>query len=207
GEGRRAATGERNRHGDLRGGSDRDGHERPRSKPTRSSERRRLNGPSFEPRLPPWWLDEAGEDEAVATLEGAVDADVCVVGAGYTGLWTALAVCERDPGARVVVLEAERCGAGPSGRNGGFCHGYWASLAETRLTLGDEGALALARAGERIIPAVRGLGGDVWLREGGLLMVSTAPAQDAAVEAAIGAAAALGAPGQAVARSAQEVAT
>jgi glycine/D-amino acid oxidase-like deaminating enzyme len=156
--------------------------------------------------LPPWWLDEAGEDPAAAALEGDVDADVCVVGGGYTGLWTALAVREREPAARVVVLEAERCGAGPSGRNGGFCHGYWASLAETRVTLGDEGALALARAGERIIPAVRARGGDVWLREGGMLMVSTAPGQDAVVDDAVDAAASLGAPEQAMPLSADEVA-
>jgi glycine/D-amino acid oxidase-like deaminating enzyme len=105
------------------------------------------------------------------------------------------------------VLEAERCGAGPSGRNGGFCHGYWASLAETRVSLGDDAALALARAGERIIPAVRALGGDIWLREGGMLMVSTAPAQDTAVDAAVEAAVALGAPEQAVPLTADEVAT
>jgi glycine/D-amino acid oxidase-like deaminating enzyme len=54
---------------------------------------------------------------------------VAVVGGGYTGLWTALAVLEREPSARVVVLEAETCGAGPSGRNGGFCHGYWSHFA------------------------------------------------------------------------------
>jgi glycine/D-amino acid oxidase-like deaminating enzyme len=156
--------------------------------------------------LPPWWLDEAGEDPAMPALEGDVDAEVCVVGGGYTGLWTALAVREREPAARVVVLEAERCGAGPSGRNGGFCHGYWASLAEARAALGDEAALALARAGERIIPGVRALGGDVWLREGGMLMVSTALAQDAVVDEAIDAAAALGAAEQAVPLGADDVA-
>ena len=106
----------------------------------------------------------------------------------------------------MVVLEAERCGAGPSGRNGGFCHGYWASLADVRVTLGDGRALALARAGERIIPAVQALDGDVWLREGGMLMVSTTPAQDAAVDGAVEAAAALGAPEQAVPLNADEVA-
>jgi glycine/D-amino acid oxidase-like deaminating enzyme len=121
-----------------------------------------------------------------------------VVGGGFTGLWTALAVREREPAARVVVVEAERCGAGPSGRNGGFCHGYWASLAETRVTLGDEGALALARAGERILPAVRALEDDVWLHESGMLMVSTAPNQDAAVDEAVRAASELGASEQAV---------
>src|SRR5207248_10369561 len=139
-------------------------------------------------------------------LEGEVTADVCIVGGGFTGLWTALAVREREPSARVVVVEAEHCGAGPSGRNGGFVHGYWASLAETRETLGAEAALALARAGERIVPAVRALPDDVWLREGGLLMVSAAVAQDAAIENATEAAAALGAPEQAVALDEEGVA-
>jgi glycine/D-amino acid oxidase-like deaminating enzyme len=98
-------------------------------------------------------------------------------------------VKEREPSARVVVLEAATCGAGPSGRNGGFVHGYWASLAELVSLLGRDEALELARAGERIVPAVRALEDDVWLVEGGMLMVSAAPAQDAAVEHAVAAAA------------------
>src|SRR5207237_1359489 len=152
----------------------------------------------IEPRLPPWWLDEAGEVEDAPPLEGDLDADVAVVGGGYTGLWTALAVREREPSARVVVLEAETCGAGPSGRNGGFCHGYWASVAELRSVFGDGDALEVARAGERIIPAVRALEDDVWLQEGGMLKVSAAPAQDEAVDRSVEAARALGAEEEAV---------
>jgi glycine/D-amino acid oxidase-like deaminating enzyme len=97
-----------------------------------------------------------------------------------------------------VLLDAEICGAGPSGRNGGFLHGYWASLADLVPLLGRERALELARAGERIIPAVRALGGDVWLRQAGMLKVSAAPAQDLAIERAIAAAREVGAEDQAV---------
>src|SRR5262249_44859718 len=148
------------------------------------------------PSLPPWWLDEAGADDAVPVLDGETAADLCIVGGGFSGLWTALALKEREPSAGVVVVEADRCGPGPSGRDGGFLHGYWASLALARSLVGDQGALELARAGEIAIPAVRALGSDVWLREAGMLMVSASPTQDAAIDDAVRAAADLGAPRQ-----------
>ena len=83
-----------------------------------------------------------------------------------------------------------RSETGPSGRNGGFLHGYWSSIATLRAVLGDGSALQLAHASTRIVPAVREFleqrGEDVWLREGGLLKVAATEAEDAAV-AAIGA--------------------
>jgi glycine/D-amino acid oxidase-like deaminating enzyme len=117
---------------------------------------------------------------------------------------------EREPSLRVALLEAETCGAGPSGRNGGFLHGYWASLASILPSLGREGAVALARAGEQVVPAVRAFaearGEDVWLREAGMLMVSASPGQDAAIDRAVAAAQAVGAPDQAVPHNAAGVA-
>jgi glycine/D-amino acid oxidase-like deaminating enzyme len=53
-------------------------------------------------------------------LDGDRHADVVVVGGGYTGLWTAWHVLASQPEVRVVVLEADLCGHGPSGRNGGL---------------------------------------------------------------------------------------
>jgi len=171
-------------------------------------------GPAVEPALPAWWLEEALGAERDAPeappLADETEADVAVVGGGYTGLWTALTLKERDPGLRVALLEAEICGWGPSGRNGGFVNGYWNAIKWTRETLGDEGALALARAGGKIVPAVRAFceqrGADVWLREGGYLKVSAAPTQDAAVDGAVEAARALGVEDQAIALSEAEVA-
>ncbi|MES1247787.1 MAG: FAD-dependent oxidoreductase [Actinomycetota bacterium] len=164
----------------------------------------------MKPSLPSWWLEDALASEegapAAPPLAGDTTADVAIVGGGYTGLWTALSLRERDPSLRVVLVEAELCGAGPSGRNGGFVHGYWATLASTLPLLGEEQALALARASEGIVPAVRDRFGDgVWLREGGMLMVSAAPAQDAAVDAAVRAAEAVGRPDQAVPREQAEL--
>jgi glycine/D-amino acid oxidase-like deaminating enzyme len=170
--------------------------------------------PSVEPALPAWWLEHAlaaeGDPEPAAVLEGEATADVAVVGGGYTGLWTALALREHAPERRVTLLEAEICGHGPSGRNGGFVHGYWEGLASLVPLLGEAGALRLARAGEAIVPGIREWAAardeDVWLREAGMLVVSAAPAQDGAIEHAVAAAAAVGVPEQAVPLSRDEVA-
>jgi glycine/D-amino acid oxidase-like deaminating enzyme len=77
-----------------------------------------------------WWLDsDPLEPESHPALIGDLGADLCVIGAGYTGLWTALLAKERDPHREVVVVEQYETGAGASGRNGGFCsasltHGF-----------------------------------------------------------------------------------
>lgn len=64
------------------------------------------------------WLDTPRPD--YPSLPGATTCDLLVVGGGYTGLWAALHAAERDPGAKVVLIEAERIGWAASGRNGGF---------------------------------------------------------------------------------------
>jgi glycine/D-amino acid oxidase-like deaminating enzyme len=152
-------------------------------------------------------LDDGGP---APPLEGDAEADVAVVGGGYTGLWTALALKEREPGLDVVVLEADECGRGPSGRNGGFLHGYWSYLPRLRERFGGAEALAVARASEAIIPGVRSFcereGIDAWLREGGMLRVSAAPAQDSALDEEVVAARELGVPDEAVLLSGEELA-
>ncbi len=63
-------------------------------------------------------------------LPGPVDADVAIVGAGFTGLWTAYYLVRADPTLRIVVLEAEVAGFGASGRNGGWCSALFAAEPE-----------------------------------------------------------------------------
>ena len=77
-----------------------------------------------------YWLDaDPLEPEPHATLIGETTTDLCIVGAGYTGLWTALLAKEKNPERNVVIIEQLETGAGASGRNGGFCsysltHGF-----------------------------------------------------------------------------------
>jgi len=153
-----------------------------------------------------WWLEEAPPDEAAPPLTDDLVADVAIVGGGYCGLWTALTLRERAPELRIVLVEAERCGHGPSGRNGGFLHGCWSMLAWARDVLGDARALELARAGAGILPAVGALGEDVWLREAGMVEVATTNRQEAALDRAVAAARELGVPEEAVPLSPDEVA-
>jgi glycine/D-amino acid oxidase-like deaminating enzyme len=68
-----------------------------------------------------YWLAASPGGPRRPPLRGAATADVAIVGAGFTGLWTAIALTEIDPSLRVVVLEQETVGFGASGRNGGFC--------------------------------------------------------------------------------------
>ena len=62
-----------------------------------------------------------------ASLSGDVDVDVVIVGGGFTGLWTARELLVRDRSLRVMVIEAEHCGFGASGRNGGWASALFAT--------------------------------------------------------------------------------
>ncbi|TSJ64077.1 FAD-dependent oxidoreductase [Starkeya sp. 3C] len=138
-----------------------------------------------------WWLSEALASEGSARpappLAGDVRTDVAIVGGGFTGLWTALALRSRRPDIRVTVIERDVCGAGASGKNAGKVHGYWTTLPRLARLLGADAAWDMARLGSRAQDAIRAFistcGRDVWWREGGGLKVSTAPAQDAVIDA------------------------
>ncbi|MGW4292167.1 NAD(P)/FAD-dependent oxidoreductase [Micromonospora chersina] len=69
----------------------------------------------------PYWLDRPERPDPLPPLAGVHDADLLVVGGGYSGLWTALLAKEADPDRDVLLVEAGTCGWAASGRNGGFC--------------------------------------------------------------------------------------
>jgi glycine/D-amino acid oxidase-like deaminating enzyme len=119
---------------------------------------------SQDPRGLSLWHDTAGEDWARrAPLGGDRTADVAVVGAGYTGLWTAYYLLRADPSLRVVVLEREVAGFGASGRNGGWCSALFpASVAKLARRHGERAAVAQHRALQATVDEV----GAVVAREG-----------------------------------------
>src|SRR5688500_11861141 len=96
-----------------------------------------------------YWHDSltAGDDlQPRASLPGDTDADVAIVGAGFTGLWTAYYLRRADPHLRVVVVEREFAGFGASGRNGGWCVGDQAAPVRVlEKAAGREAAVAMAR--------------------------------------------------------------
>jgi glycine/D-amino acid oxidase-like deaminating enzyme len=102
------------------------------------------------------WLDGCTDLEPRPALGGDVDCDVAVVGAGFTGLWAAYYLKTLQPDLRVVVIEQEIAGFGPSGRNGGWVSAGIA--ANPRLYAKTHGADAVLRAERETYAAVGEIG-------------------------------------------------
>jgi glycine/D-amino acid oxidase-like deaminating enzyme len=91
-----------------------------------------------------FWLETCGDDLTPRPpLDGSIDVDVAVLGAGFTGLWTAYHLLKRQPSLKVAVVEAEIAGFGASGRNGGWC---FAGFPVSPLTLIGQHGYDAARA-------------------------------------------------------------
>jgi glycine/D-amino acid oxidase-like deaminating enzyme len=102
-----------------------------------------------DPRAVSFWLDSLPSDQSLAPrqkLPGDITADVAIVGAGYTGLWTAYYLGLLDPTLRIVIVEAEFAGFGASGRNGGWLSSLLPmSFEAMAATHGRERAIAMQR--------------------------------------------------------------
>jgi putative aminophosphonate oxidoreductase len=138
------------------------------------------------------WLQEALRAEDVAESQELLEdtkADVCVVGGGYTGLWTALRIKELEPGADVVVLDQDICGGGPSGRNGGFALTWWSKISTLIKRVGEEEAFRLVKASDEAVTEIGSFcereGVDAHFHQGGWLWTATAPAQVGAWESSV----------------------
>src|SRR5579859_3662452 len=92
-----------------------------------------------------WWRSLGGPPPRRAPLPGSTEADVAIVGAGYTGLWTAYYLARADPSLRIVVLEREFAGFGASGRNGGWVMGSFSGPPRVYERNGGRASLAALR--------------------------------------------------------------
>ncbi|NKQ24483.1 FAD-dependent oxidoreductase [Streptomyces galbus] len=128
-----------------------------------------------------FWYAHDGLPDRRPPLSGDADADVVIVGGGYTGLWTAYYLKKADPALRVTVLERSFCGYGASGRNGGWLYNGIAGRDRYAKLHGHEAAVRLQRAMnatvDEVIAVAAAEGIDADLRRGGVLEVARTPAQ------------------------------
>lgn len=114
-------------------------------------------------------------------LAGTYTVDVAIIGGGFTGLWTALTLKQRQPNLKLAILESYRCGDGASSRNGGNVHGYWGALPTLISIVGADKSVEAARLGTLAQAKLRAFatakGRDVWWVEEGYLRVATSPRQ------------------------------
>ena len=129
------------------------------------------------------WLQEAllaePAAERVEPLVGTHAVDVCIVGGGYTGMWTALRLLDLDPSVSVTIVEADICGGGASGRNGGMALPWWTKAHRLAQAVGDEEARWLLTEAAQAIDELEDFcathGVDAHLRRGGALQLATTP--------------------------------
>jgi glycine/D-amino acid oxidase-like deaminating enzyme len=133
-----------------------------------------------------WYADLGGLPQRRPPLDGDMAVDVCIIGAGYTGLWSAWYLKQADPTLRILIVEKEFAGFGASGRNGGWLTGGFAWSHEKYLSTGTpEGVRAMVQAMNGTVDEVirvAGLEGiDADIRRTDELMVAVTPAQMARV--------------------------
>lgn len=130
-----------------------------------------------------WHRSTGGPPRPRPPLTGSLSADVAIVGAGFTGLWTAYYLKKADPSLNVVVLESEFAGYGASGRNGGWVIGFCEGSPENYASRGGEASVFALQRG--LIDTVDEVGGvmgregiEADFHKGGALTVAVNPAQE-----------------------------
>lgn len=135
-----------------------------------------------------WWHQLGGQPSPRAPLPGSTEADVAIVGGGYSGLWTAYYLKRAQPDMRVTVLEQRFAGFGASGRNGGWLtNSVTGGRARYEKSHGRDAAAAQQRmlneSVDEVIAVAAAEGIDADVRKGGELTVARTPAQLARLEA------------------------
>ncbi len=139
------------------------------------------------------WEETAPPATPRTPLDGDLDVDIAIVGAGFTGLWTAYYLARADPGLRIAVCEAEVAGFGASGRNGGWCSTLFPASSSSLAALSDRtAAMAQHRAMRASLHEVERVLGeesiDAHFAHGGTISLARNPAQLARARAEVEAA-------------------
>lgn len=131
-----------------------------------------------------WWdtLPDDLRTPLGSPLPGAADADVAIVGAGYTGLWTAYYLIRADPSLRIAIVEAEQAGFGASGRNGGWASALFpASIAALAKRSSRDAAIRMTRAMQATVDEIGAVaaaeGWDIGWAKGGTVVAARSPLQ------------------------------
>lgn len=133
-----------------------------------------------------WWSDLGGpplQEQRRPPLIGSAVVDVCIVGGGYTGLWLAYYLAHAAPELRILVLEAEFCGYGASGRNGGWLSALLPGPPRRYGAGVDELKAAMCSSIDEVERVTRIEGIDAQIARGGVLSVARTPAQLARLKA------------------------
>ena len=136
------------------------------------------------------WLEQAGDLTPRAALPGPRDVDIAIVGAGFTGLWSAYYLKRADPSLRLAVLERNIAAYGASGRNGGWCLGHMnGSITTYARHGGREAAVAMKRECLRTVDVIgetlAAEGVDAGFVKGGALTVARTQQQQQVLQATI----------------------
>ena len=129
------------------------------------------------------WHETCGDDLSPGEqLNGDIEVDVAIVGAGFTGLWTAYYLAEARPDLRIAIIEKEIAGFGASGRNGGWASALFpSSMAMLAKEAGREGALrqhaAMRASIDEVLRVAAVEGIDARAAKGGTIVLARTPTQ------------------------------
>ncbi|MHC8361954.1 NAD(P)/FAD-dependent oxidoreductase [Pseudomonas sp. LS2P72] len=103
-----------------------------------------------------FWYAQALDQEChlAPSLKGNEQADVCIIGGGFLGLWSSIRLKQAHPDWRIVIVERDRCGSGASGRNGGIATNWWAKYLSVMSICGEKEARRICEAAESAIDEI-----------------------------------------------------
>ena len=105
----------------------------------------------------PWFIEalQAEDKSVINELKTDITSDICIVGGGFTGLWTALKIKEKKPSINITIIEKDLCGSGASGRNGGCMIPQSTKFTAMKNTIGIKDAKKMVSATEDAVYNIR----------------------------------------------------